>query len=354
MTAGAQSQMRASMSYEGKSYLRAPLLKGAQFFGVNQMSQILRPDEVTRKYGRMFCRGVFTLVDEANGKAMIIEECSAKGPVEWDAANRRRAGGVTTGVRVEGTTLIMDAIIGEREVRFGPASKDVGGQGLKAVKVEGDRVRTTWVGLAGASVGIGACMPQGPGTIEAVYPDDVNVGGAHRIEVSIVTPKMVRVIYAVDDTDTREKGASWVLMLKLAQSVPVGHYLEHKIVQLNPEVPEKTTNCVAVGASFAVQPKDLDALNDYVVKFVRENTVSENTTIAVYQGLVVPEAAREYGRRAKREILKVEDAVRAAEASGIRLIEVTGKRGTIGAVAGIGCFDMGIAAAGLPGDFDGP
>ncbi len=112
MTAGAQSQMRASISYEGKSYLRAPLLKGAQFFGVNQMSQILRPDEVTRKYGRMFCRGVFTLVDEANGKAMIIEECSAKGPVEWDAANRRRAGGVTTGVRVEGTTLIMDAIIG--------------------------------------------------------------------------------------------------------------------------------------------------------------------------------------------------------------------------------------------------
>ena len=316
------------------------------------MSQILSPDEITRKYGRMFCRGVYTLVDEENGKAMIIEECSAKGPVEWDAANRRRAGGAITDVRVEGTTLIMDTIIGEREVRFGPASKNVGGQGLKSLKVEGDRVRTTWVGLAGASVGIGACMPQGPGTIEAVYPDDAKVGGAHRIEVSVVTPKMVRIIYAVDDTDTKEKGASWVLMLKLANSAPLGHYLEHKIVQLNPEVPEKTTNCVAVGVSFAVEPKDLDALTDYVINFVRENTVSENTTIAMYQGLAVPEVARAYGLRAKKEIMKVEDAMKVAEASGIRLIEVTGKRGTIGAVAGIGCFDMGLAAAALPGDLD--
>lgn len=316
------------------------------------MSQILSPDEITRKYGRMFCRGVYTLVDEENGKAMIIEECSAKGPVEWDAANRRRAGGAITDVRVEGTTLIMDAIIGEREVRFGPASKNVGGQGLKSLKVDGDRVRTTWVGLAGASVGIGACMPQGPGTIEAVYPDDAKVGGAHRIEVSVVTPKMVRIIYAVDDTDTKERGASWVLMLKLANSAPLGHYLEHKIVQLNPEVPEKTTNCVAVGVSFAVEPKDLDALTDYVINFVRENTVSENTTIAMYKGLAVPEVARSYGLRAKKEIMTVEDAVKVAEASGIRLIEVTGKRGTIGAVAGIGCFDMGLAAAALPGDFE--
>jgi methanogenesis imperfect marker protein 11 len=246
----------------------------------------------------------------------------------------------------------MDAIIGEREVRFGPASKDLGGQGLRSLKVEGDRVRTTWVGLAGASVGIGACMPQGPGVIEAVYPDDAKIGGAHRIEVSVVTPKMVRVIYAVDDTDTKEKGASWVLMLKLANSAPLGHYLEHKIIQLNPDVPEKTTNCVAVGISFAVEPKDLDALTEYVVNFVRENTFSENTTIAVYQGLVIPEGAKEYGLRAKKEIMKVEDAVKAAEANGIRLIEVTGKRGSIGAVAGIGCFDMGIAAAGLLGDFD--
>lgn len=316
------------------------------------MSVILSPDEVTKKFGKLFCKGIYTMVDEKNGVATIIEECIAKGPVEWDAANRRRAGGVLTDVRIEGTTLIMDAIIGEKEVRFGPASKDVGGQGLKALRVEGDRVITTWVGLAGASVGIGACLPQGPGTIETIYPDDVKIGGAHRVEVSIVTPRLVRVIYAVDDTDTRENGASWVLMLRMAREASIGHYLDHKIVQLNPNVPEKTTNCVAVGVSFAVAERDISALTEYVIKFIRENTFSDNTTLAIFQGLKIPAEVEEYGYRAKRELFKIEDARKVADNNGVQIVEITGRRGTIGAVAGIGCFDMGWKAAALPEDTD--
>lgn len=314
------------------------------------MSRVLTPDQVTEKYGKLFCKGVYTMVDEERGVATIIEECSAKGPVEWDAANRRRAGGALTSIRVEGTTLVMEAIIGEREVRFGPASRDVGGQGLKSVRVEGDRVVTTWVGLAGASVGIGGCLPQGPGTIEAIYPDDAKIGGAHRVEVSVVTPKLVRVIYAVDDTDTKEKGASWVLMLRMAREAPVGHYLEHKIVQLNPNVPEKTTNCVAVGVSFAVAERDIPTLTDFVIDFVRRNTFSRETTLAIYKGLMIPQEVRDYGERAKREILTIADAREVAERTGLQIIDVTGKRGTIGAVAGVGCFDMGPMAAALPED----
>lgn len=315
------------------------------------MSPVLSPGEIESKFGKLFCRGVYTMVDEAAGVARIVEECSAKGPVEWDLVNRKRAGGAITDIRVEGTTLIMDTIIGEREVRFGPASKDLGGQGLKAVRVDGDLVRTTWVGLAGASVGIGACLPQGPGTIETEYPEDAQVGGAHHIEVTITTPKMIRAVFAVDDTDTREKGASWVLMLKCARSAPVGHFLLHRIVQLNPNVKEKTTQCVAVGASFAVQEKDLPRLRDHVISFVRENTFSNNTTLAMFTGLRIPRSLVNYGRRAKRSVLTVEEARAAAAKGGVELVEITGPRGAIGAVAGIGCHDMGVKAAGLPGDF---
>ncbi|OPY33063.1 MAG: tRNA(Ile2) 2-agmatinylcytidine synthetase TiaS [Methanomassiliicoccales archaeon PtaU1.Bin124] len=315
------------------------------------MATILKPDDVQQKYGKLFCRGVYTMVDEKNGVAQIIEECSAKGPVEWDAVNRTRAKGVLQDIKVEGTTLIMNARIGEEEVRFGPASKDLGGQGLKALRVDGDTVRTTWVGLAGASVGIGACLPQGPGTIEAIYPDDAKVGGAHRIEVTIVTPKLVRVILAVDDTDTKEKGASWALMLRIARACDIGHMLEHKIVQLNPNVPEKTTNCVSVGVSFAVAEKDVQRLIDFFVERLRKETFSQQTTLAVFIGLKVPKEVAEYGLQAKSVIFKKEQAKEVADRNGVRLIEVTGSRGTIGAVAGIGCFDMGLKAAGLPEDF---
>jgi methanogenesis imperfect marker protein 11 len=315
------------------------------------MSQVLKPGEVEGKYGKLFCRGVYTMVDEAEGTARIIEECSAKGPVEWDAVNRRRAGGAITDIRVEGTTLIMDTIIGEREVRFGPASKDLGGQGLKSLKVEGDMVKTTWVGLAGASVGIGACLPQGPGTIEATYPDDARVGGANRIEVTIATPKMIRAVFAVDDTDTKEKGASWVLMLKAAREAPVGHLLVHKIVQLNPNVKEKTTQCVAVGVSFAVVEKDFPELRRHFIEYIKKGTFSQNTVLAIIKGLRIPEMVRDYGRRAKSEVLTIQDAEYAARKGGVELVEITGPRGAIGAVAGIGCHDLGIEAAGLPEDF---
>ncbi len=315
------------------------------------MSQVLKPGEVEGKYGKLFCRGVYTMVDEAEGTARIIEECSAKGPVEWDAVNRRRAGGAITDIRVEGTTLIMDTIIGEREVRFGPASKDLGGQGLKSLRVEGDMVKTTWVGLAGASVGIGACLPQGPGTIEATYPDDARVGGANRIEVTIATPKMIRAVFAVDDTDTKEKGASWVLMLKAAREAPVGHLLVHKIVQLNPNVKEKTTQCVAVGVSFAVIEKDFPELRRHFIEYIKKGTFSQNTVLAISKGLRIPEIVRAYGQRAKREVLSIEDAEYAARKGGVELVEITGPRGAIGAVAGIGCHDLGIEAAGLPEDF---
>ncbi len=316
------------------------------------MTKILNPEEIRQKFGQYFCRGIYTLVDEKNGVAQIIEECSARGPVEWDAVNRKRAQGALTKIRVEGITLIMDAIIGEGELKFGAASKELGGQGLRSVKIDGDRVRTTWVGLAGASVGIGACMPQGPGTICAEYPDDIKIGGAHRIEVTVVTPKLVRVVIGVDDTDTREKGATWASVLKIARACTIGHFLEHKIIQLNPEAPEKTTNCTSSAVSFAVAEKDVEELIQYFVDSVRKETLSDHTVVAAFIGLKIPDPLVKYGWEAKSILYHVDSAFRVAEQNGVRITVITGRGGAIGAVSAIGCFDLGLKAAGLPEDFE--
>jgi methanogenesis imperfect marker protein 11 len=315
------------------------------------MTVILRPDEVREKFGSLFCKGFFTLVDEENGIAQVVEKCIARGPVEWDAVNRMRAGGVITDIRIDGTTLIMDAVIGERELNFGPVTKDLGGQGLRALKVDGDKVRTTWVGLAGASVGIGACIPQDLGVVETEYPDDYRIGGAHQLEVTVTSPKMIRVVFGIDDTDTKEKGSSWSMALKLGQTCPIGRFLEHKIIQLNPLVPNKTTNCCSCAISFAVEEKDLPALVEYVKAYLKENTYSDDTTLTIFKGLRVPERLVEFGWGAKSIIYTIDDAKRAAAESGVEVVQITGPKGTIGAVAAIGCFDLGIRAAGLPEDF---
>lgn len=313
--------------------------------------QVLRPDEVRARYGPLFCKGFFTLVDEKAGKARIIEKCVSKGPGEWDLVNRRRTGGVIDRTSIESDSIVMDVTIGEKELNFGPVSADVGGQGLSALKVEGDEVRTTWFGIAGATVGIGACIPQCSDVIRTEYPDDFQIGGAHRAHVDIITPKMVRVIIGIDDTDTKEKGASWVVSLKLGMECPIGRFLEHKIIQLNPKVPNKTTNCCSTAVSFAVKEEEIPALIEYAVDFVRKQSYSEDAVITVFQGLEVPEKLRDYGWSCKSVLYTTDDAIKVAEETGVQIISVTGLKGVIGAVAAIGCFDLGERSAGIPEDF---
>lgn len=316
------------------------------------MVQILTPEEVEGKYGRMFCKSFLTLVDEENGIAQIVERCSSQGPAEWDVVNRRRTGGVIDCICMSSDMIVMDTVIGERELNFGPVSEDVGGQGIKSLKVEGDEVRTTWYGIAGASVGIGACIPQCRDVIRTEYPDDFKMGGAFRANVDIITPKMVRVIVGVDDTDTKEKGASWVTSMKLGLECPIGRFIEHKIIQLNPKAPNKTTNCCSTAVSFAVRDEEVPKLIEYVVDFVKGETFSDDTVVTVFQGLRIPDALREFGWSCKSVLYKPEDAIRVAEENGVQIISVTGMGGVIGAVAAIGCFDLGEKAAGIPEDFE--
>ncbi|UCE73718.1 MAG: hypothetical protein JSV56_11930 [Methanomassiliicoccales archaeon] len=315
------------------------------------MTEILTPEEVTQRFGRMFSLGFFTLVDEKNGIAQVIEHCTAKGPVEWDALNRMRAGGVVENTFVDGNTLIMNTKIGEREVKFGPASKDLGAQALKSLKVIGEEVHTTWLGLAGASIGVGACLPQAPGVIRAIYPDLEGLGGAKEVEIIIVSKKLKRLVLGVDDTDSKEKGASWVLMLELMNSMPHAEPLLHKIIQLNPKVPEKTTSCVSIGASFAVEEEKIPSAVDFAVDFIGDHSLSKHTSLAVFEGLSVPEELKAYGLEAKSRIISIVEAEEVAEKNGVRMIEITGNRGKIGARAAIGCFDWGLQAAGLKEDF---
>ena len=315
------------------------------------MVTILRPDEVREKYGKLFCKGFLTMVDEENGIAQIVEKCIARGPGEWDVVNRRRSGGIINDVRMDGHTVIMDTIIGERKLNFGPVSKDVGGQGISSLRVEGDRVYTTWYGIAGATVGIGACIPQCPDVIETRYPDDFKMGGAHSSHVEIVTPRTVRVIIGVDDTDTKEKGASWSTALRMGSLTPIGNFIDHKIIQLNPKVPNKTTNCCSTAVSFAVKEGEIPELVEYCKEFVKGESYSGETVMTVYKGLSIPPSLKEYGMRAKTVILTEQDALAAAKESGVEIINITGTKGTIGAVAAIGCFDMGGEAAGIPEDY---
>ena len=315
------------------------------------MPDKLTPKDIRERHGPLFSKRLITLVDEKTSKAKVIEECTAQGPVEWDAVNRLRARGVVEHVEVLGTTLIMSTSIGEGEVRFGPASADTGGQALKSLVVKNGKVETTWIGLAGASVGVGACLPQAEGVESVEFIGDEQVGGSRRVEVRLTTPLHRRLILGIDDTDTKEKGATWVLGLNLAKEMPAGIFLSHKIVQLNPHAPQKTTICASTGLSFAVRPEDIERAVAWSKEYVSKGTYSDQTSVAVFEGLSIPKRLARYGTDAKESILSIGDAEHVAKECGVEMHEITGRRGMIGALAAIGCFDLGLYSAGLPEDF---
>jgi methanogenesis imperfect marker protein 11 len=303
----------------------------------------LTPDEVRARFGPLFSMKYLAMVDQNAGLAEIREHCRARGTIEWDAANRVRAKGAIQSCHVEGTTMTMLARLGVSPVNFGAAGKEIGG----------DEVVTTWSGIAGAGVGVAACLPQAPGVIRAEYPteDDLKIGGARVCRVRIVSPLYEKVTIGIDDTDTREEGATWVLALKCAEActIPGVEYLDMRLVQLNPAVPKKTTNCVGSALNFAVRPGKVDALLEYVRDFVESGAVSNDTGIAVYRGIVFADESP-YLRRVKTELLTVDDAEAEAARMGIRFIDSNARKGRIGALGALLWGNKGVEAAGLYGE----
>jgi methanogenesis imperfect marker protein 11 len=312
------------------------------------------PEEIKKKYGSLFSRRFLVMVDAGAGLAEIIEHCHARGPIEWDAMNRIRAKGATVSATVEGNSMRMIARIGSFKANFGAAGENIGGQALESVEVQGDEVITTWAGMAGAGLGIAACLPQAPGVTRAEYPteEDMAVGGARGNHVRIFSPLYEKVTIGIDDTDTRKEGATWVLALKCGErcSIEGVEFLNMRLIQLNPRVPEKTTNCVGSALNFAVKPGSVDALLNYVREYIDEYTFSEDTGIAYYRGIEFPRNMNGACRRIKTEIVSLEDAEDVAKCAGVRFIDTNGKKGRIGALGSVLWANRGIEAAGLYGE----
>ncbi|MGA2162250.1 MAG: tRNA(Ile2) 2-agmatinylcytidine synthetase [Methanoregula sp.] len=313
----------------------------------------LTPDDVKQRFGPLFSKKFLVMVDEKAGLAEILEQCHARGTIEWDAMNRRRAGGAVTTCAVEGSTMTIRACLGTHPVNFGAAADTIGGQALEAVDVSGDEVITTWAGIAGAGVGVAAYLPQAPGVIRAEYPseDDLKVGGARTNHVRIVSPKYEKIAFGIDDTDTKQEGATWVIALKCAEACRIEgvEFLNMRLIQLNPAVPSKTTNCVGSALNFAARPGSIDALREFICTFVEEHTFSKDTGIAFFRGIGT-ETDSPFLRVIKTEILTVEKAEKEAQRLGVEYLDHNGRKGRIGALGAVLWANRGIEAAGLYGE----
>ncbi len=302
----------------------------------------------------MFSQRFLTMVDAPKKVAEIIETCAVRGTIEWDAVNRCRAGGLIEWCEVEGTTMSMRARLGESAIKFGPTDIEYGGQGLEAVIVDGDKVRTRWAGCGGAGLGVAACLTQAPGVLHAAYPtaEDLKVGGARTNRVELVTPRYEKVTVGIDDTDNREGGATWVLALKAFKTPVEGvQPLNLRLIQLFPKSPHKTTNCVSSAITFAARPGAVDRLVESVVSTVKAETRSKKTGIAVYRGIGISPALNAFGWEIKKRLVSLDSVERNAAGTGIEFVDLFDNReGRIGALAAVALSEERTGAAALYND----
>jgi methanogenesis imperfect marker protein 11 len=77
--------------------------------------------------------------------------------------------------------------------------------GIEAVQVKDNEVTITYAGLGGGGVGATCCRAQAAGVVRF---ETTPSGGGKAAKGTIVVPRRKRVLVGIDDTDTKETGAT--------------------------------------------------------------------------------------------------------------------------------------------------
>ncbi len=265
---------------------------------------------------------------DGEGYVEIVETNNCFGGACWARYHYERTSPLIVSVRNVGNTMRYLTRVGKEELNLTPS---IAAAGIEAVEVGDETISITYAGLGGGGVGA---------TISRALAEDVidydhsEIGGSRSSKGTIVLPKRKRVIIGVDDTDTKEEGATWSLIHNIASDLngKNAYYISHALVQLYP-VPFKTQNCVSTVVEFACLDEG-KLLRDFEA-LLRKYTLSEETGMVTLTKFDA-EALREYGKLVKAKQISKETAEKAAvnaEAD----IAMNG-RGIIGALASLPYF----------------
>lgn len=299
--------------------------------------EILTPDDLKTKFKDPWItpyKKVITMVDDDRVELIEYHPCVAGS--EWMVYQYKRTSDLVIDSKRDGDRHTFNLKVGKADMTLKPSFSAAG---IEEVTVEGDEVKVVHAGLAGAGVGAAMCRGMAKGVKRVELYD---IGGGSKVgRAAVVTPKLQKVVIGVDDTDTKQEGATWTLANNIGNELAqMGfEYLDHVTCQLYPHNPNKTQNCVAIALVFAVEPGRRDELIEKTRELLKKDTLSEKTAIAVLDGFKVPKKLREYAEKTKKSMMTVEDAEETAKEVGVQLVQVTGAPGEIGALAALGLYN---------------
>lgn len=299
--------------------------------------EILSPQDLKEKFNDPWIspyQKVITMVDQELVEIVEYHPCVSGS--HWVVNQYQRTSDLILKSYRDGNKHVFITRTGKTPLEL---KASVNAAGIEEVTVEGDEVRVVHAGLAGAGVGAAMCRGMADG-VKRVELYDVG-GGSKLGKAAVITPRMEKIVLGLDDTDTKDEGATWTMAHNMGMELAKFgfQYIDHVIVQLYPHNPHKTQNCVSVALTFAVKPGEKNKLIKKAIMILKEKTLSQKTAIAVLEGINIPLSLREYAERTKKSMINVDEAEKVAKELGIELIEITGSQGKIGALAALGLYD---------------
>lgn len=273
------------------------------------------------------CRRIFTTVH--GDDVAIYHECVSGACAAFCGYHHSLAGGVLSQVSRDGTLLRESATVGMKEIAVGlPPLSAVG---IFGIERDGDTIVQHIRCIGGPAYSLSDMMSRAEGVIHVE-----SASRNHMVEGKIQTNAMIQVTIGLDDTDTKEGGATFALALALLNHIsrikgviPISH----QVVMLNPDVYTKTAGNSASYIEVAVLPARYGSLVEKVRRFVADESLSDEWGIAIRTGLHMPEGLREYGEQVRRNVVARTVAEATAERFGISLFGGNGIIGALGAVA---------------------
>lgn len=258
----------------------------------------------------------------------LIEFTNCYGGAAWARYHYTKASPLITSSRSIGITTRYLLKTGTSKLNLFPSTS---AGGIESVDVGEDTINVTYAGLGGGGVGATMCRAQAR---DVIRYDLTPAGGSKLSKGTLTLPKRSRVTIGVDDTDTKEEGATWSLVHNIASKVDSKEfrYISHSIVQLYP-VKAKTKNCVATVVEFASLQGEQKIKK--FSKLLEKYTLSEHTGMAVQTSFDAKDLLN-YGNAARSGEVTITMALEAAISGGVEILH--NNRGVIGAVASLPFF----------------
>jgi hypothetical protein len=273
------------------------------------------------------CRKIFTTVDRDHVE--IFHDCMSGACAAFCGYHHNLAGGALLRVERDGTLLRESAKTGMQKIEVGLSP--LSAVGVFGVERRGDAIIQHMRCIGGPAYSLSDMMSRAEGIVRVEARHE-----GHIVEGKVWTRALEQVTIGIDDTDTKEGGATFALALALLNHVtrakgviPISHH----VVMLNPAVFNKTAGNSASYIELAVAPESYEDLIGKARRFVADESLSRDWGIAIRSGICLPEGLREYGRMVRSKVIPRAVAEATAERFGIQLFGGNGVIGALGAVA---------------------